>query len=164
MVKKFIIIALSALLSLPLAAFELYRKMPGVVICQSGTPTPSAAWGAKELQTALKRTLDINACIVQGEIPEKYTALFIVGATDRYPIRENLEWDGFVIDSPGKNILHLAGKDDQRDPLADYYRANTGTLYAVYRFMREKLGVQMLWAADSGIVYPELKKVSLTER
>ena len=161
MVKKYFASAILLLTAFTLGAFELRRKMPEVAICHSVNPTPSAVCAAKELQTALKRTLDINASIVSGTIPEKYAALFIVGATEKYPLPENLQWDAFVIDSPGENILRLAGKDDNRNPFADYYRANTGTLYAVYRFMREKLGVQMLWADESGMIYPELKKISI---
>lgn len=161
MVKKYFVAAILLLTSFTLAAFDLHRQMTGVIICHSGTPTPSALCAAKELQTALKRTLDINAGIVSGTIPEKYSALFIVGEMEKYPLLEKLEWDAFTIDSPGKNILQLAGKDDHRKPFADYYRANTGTLYAVYRFMRDKLGIRMLWPDESGIIYPELEKISI---
>ena len=116
MVKKYFVAAILLLTAFTLAAFDLHRQMTGVIICHSGTPTPSALCAAKELQTALKRTLDINAGIVSGTIPEKYSALFIVGEMEKYPLLEKLEWDAFTIDSPGKNILQLAGKDDHRKP------------------------------------------------
>ena len=140
---------------------ELKRGTSGVEIVIAGAPTPTARFAAQELQTALKRVLAVDSAVVP-ETKAGKNAVFriLVGPLKRHPLPAGLGSDCFVIDAPDSASLRLAGTDNDIAPLTPYYKAVTGTLYAVYRFMRDKLGVRMLWPGESGIVYPEKQSVS----
>ncbi len=131
------------------------RRGSAVNIILAEAPTASARYAAEELSTALRRTLDC-----QAEIRSETQALptdsvcFAVGASKYAPLPD-LPYDHFIIRRQGA-LLQLAGRDDERDPLADRFMARTGTLYAVYRFLSDSLGVRMLWPGEDGILYPQL--------
>lgn len=140
---------------------ELKRGDTGAVIIIADTPTPTAKYAAKELQTALKRVFAMDASIVPEKEAGKHTSFrFLVGPLKSCPLPDGLGNDCFVIDAPDSSSLRLAGVDNEIPPLTPYYKAFTGTLYAVYRFMHDKLGVRMLWPGESGIVYPEKQSIS----
>ena len=140
---------------------ELKRGDTGVEIVIADAPTPTAKYAAKELQTALKRVLALDASLVsEKETGKNVSFRFLVGPLKSCPLPDGLGNDCFVIDSPDRASLRLAGTDNDISPLAPRYKAFAGTLYAVYRFMQDKLGVRMLWPGESGIVYPEKQSVS----
>lgn len=157
---KRLLFSMLLLTGVTLSALELRRNMDGCVIQLPQSASPSAKFAAEELQNALKRTLNITAPIVT-KTDETYSLRFQVGSDQTDQLPPDLPYDGFIIRTAGKNTIVLSGRDDERAPLADYYRANTGTLYAVYRFMREFLKIQMLWPGESGIIYPGSKQVNI---
>lgn len=125
-------------------------------------PTPTARFAATELAEALSRTLDCQTeTLTDTQEAPGDTLRFAVGPGRLAPLPE-LPYDHFVIRRQG-TLVQLAGRDDEREPLADRFMARTGTLYAVYRFMRDHLGVRMLWTGDSGILYPRLDNIELPE-
>jgi len=141
---------------------ELHRGQAGVVIVTAEEPTPTVLFAVKELKNALKKTLDIDASIYsEKEQPANASYCFLVGPGKSNQLPTGLAYDHFIIKTLDERTLQLAGCDDQRDPLATYFLARTGTLYAVYHFMRNKLGIRMLWPGEGGIVYSCLDSLQL---
>lgn len=58
-----------------------------------------------------------------------------------------------------KDTLFLIGKDDIGDPLKDS-TLSMGSLFAVYRWLDEQLGIRWLWPGKNGTVVPE--KLTIT--
>ena len=132
------------------------------VLVTAEDASPTARFAAQELATALKRTLNVSVRIQTDKEPLPVGEVtFLVGPCRYSPLPE-LPYDHFVIRRRG-NAVQLAGRDDGREPLANFFMARTGTLYAVYRFMRDQLGVRMLWPGEEGAIYPELKELVLPE-
>ncbi len=145
-----------------LGSIELCRRQTGVAIVTAEEPTPTALFAAKELKNALKKTLDIDAAIYsENEQPANVSYRFLVGPAKSNPLPAGLTYDHFIIRTLNGQMLQLAGCDDSRNPLASYYLARTGTLYAVYHFMHDNLGIRMLWPGEGGITYPRLDSVRL---
>ena len=130
---------------------ELKRGSSGVEIVISDDPAPTAKFAAGELRTALKRVLAVDAAVVSEKGARKHAAFrFLVGPLKGCPLPAGLGNDCFIIDAPDSTSLRLAGTDNDVAPLTPFYKAFTGTLCAVYRFMYDKLGVRMLWPGESG--------------
>ena len=144
-------------------SIELRRGQTGVAIVTAEKPSPTVQFAAEELKNALKKTLDIKATICsERKQPPQISFRFLLGPTKSNPLPAGTKYDHFSIKSLDKQTLQLVGGDDKRKPLADYYLARTGTLYAVYRFMRDKLGIRMLWPGEGGVIYPHLNSIEVS--
>jgi hypothetical protein len=140
----------------------LTKGQKNVFIITAENPSPTAAYAAEELSVALKKTLDIDAAIFpESQTPGTSSFQFLVGPLQRAPLPEGFKYEAFIMKNLDATTLQLAGGDDLRDPLAIRFLARTGTLFAVYRFMREHLGIQMLWPGETGIVYPARDSLNL---
>jgi len=165
MKKIFLFCVLAAIFSVICAQEVLLSTKSSVQIIIPAKASKTVKYAAEELQSALKRILNLNASIKnESEQKASKTVNFFIG-----PCKENIKivnlaklpYDHFIIKQVGNNI-HLIGKDDENDPLADYFAARTGSLYAVYRFMNDKLGVRMIFPGSIGEVYPQKTKISIS--
>lgn len=59
----------------------------------------------------------------------------------------------FIVRTVGAN-LHIVGKDAGNNDWTDLTGDQPGTMFGVYYFLGEVLGVRWMWPGDDGIVYP----------
>ncbi len=157
-----LILLLLAWASVAAAAPLTLTRGESAVLVLAESPTPSARFAAQELETALRKTLDISSVIRTDREPLPASGpVFLIGP-GRYSQLPELPYDHFRIKRQGHTI-QLAGRDDERQPLALRFMARTGTLYAVYHFMYDKLGVRMIWPGEDGIIYPRHEQLSVDE-
>ena len=119
------------------------------VIVRGENAAPSEFTAAAELQAYLKKISGAELPIVTDSV-EAVEKEIVVGKTNResddFVDRAELGDDGFVIKSEGQKLYLVGGE-------------KRGTLYSVYTFLEEYLGVRFYTATIEKI--PELKTVSL---
>ncbi len=125
-----------------------------VHIVTAATPTPTAALAAEELRRALQISLGSQPILNGKDRPDEAVVFHVGPGTGETGIDTTaMAWDHFRMRRQGKQI-HLIGRDDERDPLEPHFQARTGTLYAVYAFLREYVGMRRLWESASGEIIP----------
>ena len=145
-------------------ALILVRKgQPSSLIVVSDSPLPSQTEAAAEFQEHLKRMSGaVIPIIKESEIKETGDrALILVGPTAR-TIQEGIdaakfEREAFAIRS-GKNFLILAGDDGSSGG-----NTRTGTLWAVYDFLQDRLGVRWIWPGELGTYIPKRETVTVAD-
>lgn len=152
---------------LPLYADELKinaKSSALVVIAEQASPT--AIFAAKELASALNENPGIKCKqITDGEYTPGVKGLVLFVGPSKWTKHipaEKLPYDHFIL-KRDKNKIYLLGHDDNVNPLTNYFAARTGTLYAVYRFMRQFLGIRRLWPGESGEIVVKKNNISLPE-
>ena len=119
------------------------------VIVTSNNPDECIRTAANEMQTYLKEICGAELPVIKEEaLPEESKAI-IVGETDFEKNivsvdRSTIGEDGFMLYSDGNHLL-IAGEDSR------------GTLYGVYTFLEEYLGVR--WFTPELEVIPESKDI-----
>ncbi|HEX7008600.1 MAG TPA: DUF4838 domain-containing protein, partial [Phycisphaeraceae bacterium] len=120
------------------------------------SPLRVEQYAAQELQHHIEKASGARLQIVrEADQPDTYPGLIYVGNTQA--ARQAgintaaLEGNAFIIRLVG-NRLFLAGQDNSADPLE--VTARTGTLFAVYEFLEQQLGVRWLWPGELGEFVP----------
>ena len=104
-----------------------------------GTPGITEKFAARELQSMLKKIGNVDFEIVTGKhVPEK--SAVVIGPSGKAAFED---MDSFSIETRNGN-LYLAGNRPR------------ATLYAVYSFLRQELGVRWFWAGDDGEYFKTL--------
>jgi len=149
--------------------FEIVRlgKPVAVIIKAEVSENPKVIEdAASELRYHLERATGANLSILREQewmaMPKRIEASIHVGMTsasksagvDVSQMRPN----GFVMRTVGKQLI-LAGKDGGEDtPLHD--RVSMGTLFAVYEFLEQQVGVRWLWPGELGEFIPRQETLS----
>lgn len=66
----------------------------------------------------------------------------------------------YLIRTVGGN-LHLVGRDAGQDDWADLTDCQPGTLFAVYHWLQEVMGVRWVWPGESGVFAPNLATITV---
>ncbi|MBM4047049.1 MAG: DUF4838 domain-containing protein, partial [Planctomycetes bacterium] len=164
---------LFAVLTAALASVEALTLVqdhePAAVIVLPDSPAPSQTLAAEELQRYVERISRAKLPIVTAsKLPGDDARVRVhVGNSPRVAelgvkIAE-LPREGFVIKTVGNNLV-LAGEDGTAsdkatDPFHPYVR--TGTLFAVYAFLEDELGVRWLWPGETGEVVPKQSTIKV---
>ncbi|OGV53702.1 MAG: hypothetical protein A2017_12410 [Lentisphaerae bacterium GWF2_44_16] len=145
----------------------IINKASSVKIVIADKATETAKFAAEELKEALEKSLK---CVPQI-IPENkfqntnMDIIFFVGPSQfTKSITDNteLKYDQFILKRIGPQI-YMIGKDDEAPPLTNRFMARTGTLYAVYRFMNDNLGIRRIWPGESGEIIPAKNELKIQE-
>lgn len=169
--RKALVMALAIICALPVAALDLtIDGTANCVILLPDEPLALQSFAAEELQTHLQaisgaqiavrpeseRPIDVGCRIYVGPTRAASAAGIDVGALEPEAIRIlTLRDELFILG--GDRI----GPGDRDDP----FSANnqTGTLYAVYDFLQDQLGVRWLWPGETGTVIPTAPTISVGE-
>ncbi len=132
------------------------------VVVTADEPTPTAQYAAKELVRHVEKASGARLAIVaESSVPADMPTRIYVGATDaarRQGINlDNLPREAFVLRSAGGNLF-IVGREDDGDPM-DTRNPNAGTLFGVYEFLEQTLGVVWLWPGDLGTYVPRVKTI-----
>ena len=141
------------------------KGIPRAKIVIAQQPTRTAEYAAKEFRDYIRK---ISGAELQIERAGGYTGLrgdinyVFVGPsiyTKNLGIRvDNLKPDGFRIVS-GNNWLALVGRDYKGKPVYPY--GETGSLYAVYNFLKDFLGVRWFMPGEIGEVVPKQQTITV---
>ena len=133
-----------------------------VVIAEK--PTKTAAYAAEELVRHVKLATGVTLNIVPESkaLADMHTRIY-VGETET-ALRQGIDVDrlpreAFVLRSVG-NDLFIVGREDDANPL-DQYNPNVGTLFGVYEFLEEVLGVRWLWPGELGTYVPRTNTIEI---
>ncbi|MDY0167728.1 MAG: DUF4838 domain-containing protein [Thermoguttaceae bacterium] len=132
------------------------------VVVTADEPTPTAKYAAEELVRHVEKASGVRLAIVtESDVPADAKSRVYVGATGAAR-RHGIDIDGllreaFVLRSVGGNLL-IAGREDENDPL-DPGNPNAGTLFGVYEFLEESLGVRWLWPGELGAYVPRAETI-----
>jgi hypothetical protein len=133
------------------------------VIVTNGRPKESQALAAAELQEHIRLMSGVTLPIVpeQDLQADPATVLILVGQSNRVSQMgvdtSALEEESMVIKTVD-NWLILAGEDGGGGS-----NVRTGTLWAVYGFLQDQLGVRWLWPGDIGRVVPQRQTIGIPE-
>jgi len=136
---------------------------PSATVILPEKPLPSQQLAAEELVTFLKKMSGVELPLCRANnLPEGKTGVrILVGGSalvTELGLRvDELPREGFLMRTVG-DALVLAGEDGAaypkvKDPFHIYVR--TGTLFAVYAFLEDVLGVRWLWPGETGEVAPQ---------
>tara|TARA_R110002072_G_scaffold284006_1_gene447786 strand:+ start:4891 stop:7443 length:2553 start_codon:yes stop_codon:yes gene_type:complete len=160
--RLFLLTALILLLPSNLPAFDLIRNgRAASVIVVADQPSVMVQEAAKELQYHLKEMSGAEVPIIQERDLEDSSAfLILVGQSDKlaqYAIdTTKLSPETFLVKT-FDNALVLAGEDGgSRAGDEPYFSTNvrSGTLFAVYDFLHDRLGCRWIWPGKTGEVIP----------
>ena len=126
------------------------------IVIPDSTPYEGVTYAAQELQTFVAQATGVTLGIYsESSVPSGYAGLIYVGncqATAAAGIAGNyLVANNYVIGRVGSDVF-LAGADGA-GPATDVWTP-AGSLFAVYEFLGEQLGVRWLWPGDTGIHVP----------
>ncbi len=145
------------------------------IIIQKGAPG-SVVQAAKDLRKYVKAVCNTNLPIIEQGQSEAQTPAFFLGTATKIKTAD-LKDDGFRIQSSPDGLL-IAGKDDPEKPIIGIrnpwnYRevwnpqlrfgafGNCGTMYGVYRFLEQYLGIRWYMPGPLGEVVPPRKNITL---
>ena len=148
-------VVLSVLLGSVEAGLELMRDgQPRATIVVAAKHSAVAELAAKEFQVYVQKTSGALLPIVD-EATEVAGAKVVIGpsalARRLAPGVADLPANGFVIRTRGDSLV-LAGADGRGDPLR--VETQVGTLFGVYAFLRDQLGIRWIWPGELGEVIP----------
>jgi len=136
------------------------------VILTPVAPNSIVQFAAEELQKHLHLIMGRRFKITDSEATERAFCVGLLPPGSQSPLRS--EESRYLIQP---NRIYLFGEDHltykQRTPLLDVVSAQSlrfnrvGTLFAVYTFLENELGVRWLEPGDNGIVYPTLRSITL---
>lgn len=161
LVCKFFFPALGVLIALSPAEGRVWLVRDGkpvatIVIAEKGTE--SARFSAEEFARCIERLTGARLKIMTDSNPPEPPRVLIGASRVTERLRVSLEglppW-GFVISTLGGNFV-LAGIDGKGNPKR--VETPTGTLLAVYHYLREELGFRWIWPGELGEVLPPKKK------
>ena len=135
---------------------------PRSVVVTADAPTRTAAYAVQELvehvRLATGGTLDV---VPESRTPAEVHTRIYVGETEsalRVGIDvERLPRETFVMRSVG-NDLYILGRESDADPL-ELDNPDVGTLFGVYEFLEEFVGVRWLWPGELGTYVPGAKTI-----
>lgn len=146
----------------PLTLVEESR--PTSVIVTNGRPKEGQSLAAAELQEHLRVMSGATIPIVtEKELkPDRSKVLILVGPSDLAATHgvdtRDLEPETFVVKTAGDRALILAGEDG-----GSKRNARTGTLWAVYDFLQDRLGCRWIWPGEIGRVVPRRQTIQVNE-
>jgi len=134
------------------------------VVVTAEKPTETAAYAVQELVKHVKLATDVILDIVpESKAPTDVNTLIYVGQTQaalRQGINaERLPRETFVIRSVG-NDLFILGRESDANPL-DPANPDVGTLFGVYEFLEEFVGVRWLWPGELGTYVPHTNTIDV---
>lgn len=134
------------------------------VIYLPATATPTAKYAAEELRDHIRLATGVELSITPDYPEDAQAGVILVGPSDRATALgvtgDGLGKEGFRLKS-GPNWLVLLGNDDDKSPFIDVKGGKhpnlNGTLWAVYHFLREHVGVRWYMPGELGTVVPGAK-------
>jgi hypothetical protein len=135
------------------------------VVVIADEPTRTAMYAADELVGHVELATGVTLEIVpESKSNEEMPTRIYVGETEtafRQGIDVNrLPREASILRSVG-NDLFILGKEDEGDPM-DERNPNVGTLFGVYEFLEDFLGVRWLWPGDLGTHVPKANTVMIS--
>lgn len=128
---------------------------------------PNTVFAAEELVSFLSQSLETRIPIVRK--PKTGAVNLFVGRTD-WSEREGLDpsahpWDSYLIRSTG-NDIYLLGEDDAGSGVSTqlkngWYQYRHATLFAVYAFLEEFVGVRFYFPGELGTVVPRKSEIDI---
>lgn len=133
-------------------------------VVTAANPTPTARYAAEELVSHVEKATGVRLSVVpEAEAPADADTRIYVGETEAARLNgidpDRLPREAFVLRSVG-NDLFIVGHEDAGDPLAEN-NPNVGTLFGVYDFLENELGVRWLWPGDLGTYVPRTKTIEI---
>jgi hypothetical protein len=144
---------------------------PTSVIVTGNNPVPTQKLAAEELQYHLKKMTGATVPIIlEKDLGEAAGILILVGQSDLLKSKgidtTTLPRETFIVKTLD-GALVLAGEDggdvNPRKARLDNLRVRTGTLYAVYDFLQDQLGIRWVWPGELGEVIPKRATVTVGE-
>ncbi|MEA3403060.1 MAG: DUF4838 domain-containing protein [Armatimonadota bacterium] len=169
--KRLAILTLAFTCALPCAAMNLTEH--GQANCAIVIPDDALElhrYPARELQHFLQAVSGAEIPVVaESQCPDDVPHRVFVGPTDAALEAgidaEALEPEAIRILTAGGDLF-LLGRDrpaygERDDPM--HFYSQTGTLFAVYDFLQDQLGVRWLWPGQTGTVIPHSPTVTVGE-
>jgi len=133
------------------------------VVVIADQPTKTTRYAAKELVWHVERATGVTLSILsESDLPvETHTRVYL-GDTEmtRHLLDpDRLPPEAYMMRSVG-NDLFIVGKEDQGDPL-DQRNPQVGTLFGVYEFLENVLGVHWLWPGKLGTQVPKTETIEI---
>ena len=146
-------------------AFFLYPAYLPAEIILPANPLAVERYAARELAYHVEKATGKRLAIAyEDEVPAASTERrFYVGATDAAR-RAGLLDAPFAMDEHhfktiGRDFYFLGGDKDGRTMDNAWSATSHGTMYAVYDFLENEMGVRWLWPGPSGEVIPTMKEI-----
>ena len=135
---------------------------PRSVVVTAEAPTRTAAYAVEELVEHVRLATGVTLDVVpESRTPAEVHTRIYVGETEsalRVGIDvERLPRETFVMRSVG-NDLYILGRESDADPL-ELDNPDVGTLFGVYQFLEEFVGVRWLWPGELGTFVPGAKTI-----
>ncbi len=135
------------------------------VVVTADEPTETAEYAAAELVRHVEQATGVQLdTVVESEAPEAPHTRVYIGVTETGPHHgvdaDNLPREAYILRSVGNDLL-IAGREDDGDPL-DPGNPNAGTLFGVYEFLEEALGVRWLWPGELGTYVPQTDTIEIS--
>ena len=136
---------------------------PNAVIVTNGRPKEGQSQAAIELQEHVRVMSGATLPIVKdNELKVSDPRVLILvgksGLTDKHGVNmSEFEPETFVVKTH-QNVLILAGDDG-----GSKSNARLGTLWAVYDFLQDQLGIRWIWPGDIGRVVPGRKTIQVAD-
>jgi hypothetical protein len=149
-------------LSLPAMAVEVVRDgkaVASIVVPQN--PLRVESYAAKELQYHIECATGAKLPIVAENLAAGGTHIYLGNCAVTVAAKinpANLPGNAYVIHAT-ETDLYIAGNDSRGDPLD--IDTHEGTLFGVYEFLENKMGVRWLWPGKLGEIIPTEKNLSL---
>ena len=138
---------------------------PRAVVVTAEKPTKTAVYAVKELVKHIKLATNVTLDIVpESKTPKDVHTRIYVGITEAASHQgidiDRLPRETFVMRSVG-NDLFILGRESNSDPL-DPSNPDVGTLFGVYEFLENYVGVRWLWPGELGTYVPHTNTIKLT--
>jgi|LSQX01.3.fsa_nt_gb hypothetical protein len=163
------LLTLAIICALPAGAIDLtVDGQANCIILLPEEPLMIQAFAAHELQTHLQAMSGAEIAIrPEVERPIHMPCRIYVGPTDTAAAMgidiKALEPEAIRIITKGNDIFILGGDrigpGDRDDPRS--FNNQLGTLFAVYDFLQDQLGVRWLWPGETGTVIPNRPTISV---
>lgn len=134
------------------------------VVVVAADPTPIARYAADELIAHIEKATGVRLEVLsEPEVPMDIHTRVYVGETEE-ALREGIDparlpRETFVLRSMG-NDLFIVGREDDGDPFGPD-NPNAGTLFGVYEFLEDVVGVRWLWPGELGVYVPRTDTVEI---
>jgi hypothetical protein len=140
------------------------NNTPQAIVVIADNPSATAKFAAKELVEHISLATGITLRIVsESNLQEDpFTRLYIgetkAAAKQGVDIKR-LPRETFVMRSVG-NDLFIVGHESEADPI-DPGNPNIGTLFGVYEFLENYVGVRWLWPGNLGTFVPRVQTIEI---
>jgi hypothetical protein len=158
------VIAVAAVIALPAFAVDLVKDGHAAAsIVIPDEPSAVASYAAQELQYHIEVATGAKLRIV-GESGEMPAGSHIYLGNGKAAAEANIkisthQGNAYLVKTIGQNV-YIVGNDSDGDPLD--LDTHEGTLFAVYDFLENNLGVRWLWPGKLGEVIPHTNTVSFS--